>query len=173
MGDADKFRHNRSGTLLSGSPESQDDGILGDADDARLERRRDEYGERAGECAAGQAGVGVLVYSASQRPEVPLQQSGDGTKEAGIWEADGNRSGGSSCFWSDLEWLQCSDGKARPAKPGIFPLVAGLPKGLVRGGDRSMAPDADQSAEGRVMRLRGYGNAICPQVASAFIEACT
>jgi hypothetical protein len=34
-----------------------------------------------------------------------------------------------------------------------------------------MAPDADQSAEARVMRLRGYGNAIVPQVAAAFVMA--
>lgn len=47
----------------------------------------------------------------------------------------------------------------------------GIPKGLVRGGDRSMAPDANQSAEARTMRLKGYGNAIVPQVAALFIAA--
>lgn len=34
-----------------------------------------------------------------------------------------------------------------------------------------MALDADQSAEARVMRLRGYGNAINLYTAKAFIEA--
>jgi hypothetical protein len=34
-----------------------------------------------------------------------------------------------------------------------------------------MAPDADASAEARVMRLRGYGNAIVPQLAAVFIMA--
>jgi DNA (cytosine-5)-methyltransferase 1 len=76
-----------------------------------------------------------------------------------------------SSDWSVCEWLTCSDGKARPTQPSIKPVVDGLPKGLVRGGDRSMAPDADQSAEARVMRLRGYGNAIVPQLAAAFIRA--
>lgn len=38
-----------------------------------------------------------------------------------------------------------------------------------RGGDQRLAPNS--SAEGRVMRLRGYGNAIVPQVAEAFIRA--
>ena len=47
----------------------------------------------------------------------------------------------------------------------------GLSPRVVRGGDRSPAPDADQSAEGRVMRLRGYGNAIVPRVAAAFVSA--
>lgn len=73
--------------------------------------------------------------------------------------------------WGQLEWLTCSDGKSRPSQPGIFPLVDGIPKGLVRGGDRSMAPDANQSAEARTMRLKGYGNAIVPQVAALFITA--
>jgi DNA (cytosine-5)-methyltransferase 1 len=45
----------------------------------------------------------------------------------------------------------CTDGKARPAEPRTFPLAHGVPA--------------------RVVRLRGYGNAIVPQVAAAFIEA--
>ena len=73
--------------------------------------------------------------------------------------------------WSQLEWLTCSDGKSRPTQPGIFPLVDGISKSVVRGGDRSMAPDANQSAEARTMRLKGYGNAIVPQVAALFITA--
>jgi hypothetical protein len=54
-------------------------------------------------------------------------------------------------FWSDADWLPCLDGKARPVEPGTFPLAHGAPA--------------------RVGRLRGYGNAIVPQVAQAFIEA--
>ena len=53
--------------------------------------------------------------------------------------------------WADLEWLPCTDGKARPTKPGIFPLVDGIPA--------------------RVGKLRAAGNAIVPQVAKEFIEA--
>jgi DNA (cytosine-5)-methyltransferase 1 len=53
--------------------------------------------------------------------------------------------------WSDCDWIPCRDGKARPVEPGSFPLAHGIPA--------------------RVGRLRGYGNAIVPQVAAAFIAA--
>ncbi|QBJ02995.1 putative DNA methylase [Escherichia phage ZCEC5] len=49
-------------------------------------------------------------------------------------------------FWSDADWLGCRDGKFRPVEPGTFPLANGIPA--------------------RVGRLRGYGNAIVPQVAA-------
>ncbi|MDK3075172.1 DNA cytosine methyltransferase [Sedimentitalea sp. JM2-8] len=54
-------------------------------------------------------------------------------------------------FWRDVDWLWCRDGKWRPVEPGTFPLADGVPE--------------------RVGLLRGYGNAIIPQVAQAFIEA--
>ena len=55
--------------------------------------------------------------------------------------------------WSDFQIIQCRDGKARriPAEPEFFPLAHGIP--------------------GRVGLLRGYGNAIVPQVAAEFITA--
>jgi DNA (cytosine-5)-methyltransferase 1 len=54
--------------------------------------------------------------------------------------------------WTDPVWLPCSDGKARPTQPGIFPLVNGFPGS-------------------RVGVLRAAGNAIVPQVAAEFIKA--
>lgn len=48
--------------------------------------------------------------------------------------------------WGSADWLWCDDGKTRPVEPGTFPLAHGLPA--------------------RVGRLRGYGNAIVPQVAA-------
>jgi len=54
-------------------------------------------------------------------------------------------------FWRDADWLPCADGKARPVRPGTFPLAYGAPA--------------------RVGRLRAYGNAISPQVAEAFVRA--
>jgi DNA (cytosine-5)-methyltransferase 1 len=54
-------------------------------------------------------------------------------------------------FWRDADWLLCRDGKWRPVEPGTFPLAHGLPA--------------------RVVRLRGYGNAINPHQAAEFIRA--
>lgn len=63
------------------------------------------------------------------------------------------RAGGGGGFgsWGDFDVLPCLDGKARRVASGTFPLAHGVP--------------------GRVGLLRGYGNAIVPQVAAEFIEA--
>ncbi|EKA3730306.1 DNA cytosine methyltransferase [Salmonella enterica] len=54
-------------------------------------------------------------------------------------------------YWRGADWLFCRDGKWRPVKPGLKPLVNGTP--------------------GRVGQLRAYGNAIVAPVAEAFIRA--
>lgn len=57
----------------------------------------------------------------------------------------------SDSFWANAEWLPCTDGKARPTQPGLFPLAHGVPA--------------------RVGRLRAYGNAIVIPQAVEFIRA--
>jgi DNA (cytosine-5)-methyltransferase 1 len=54
-------------------------------------------------------------------------------------------------LWGYPDWLLCRDGRWRPVESGTFPLADGSPA--------------------RVGRLRGYGNAIVPQAAAAFIRA--
>jgi DNA (cytosine-5)-methyltransferase 1 len=78
---------------------------------------------------------------------------------------------GSDTEWSDPDWLYCRDEKYRPIKPSIEPLANGLPRGMGYSSDPSESIDADNTQEARVMRLKGYGNAIVPQVASSFIKA--
>lgn len=53
--------------------------------------------------------------------------------------------------WAEFDVIDCRDGKARRVEAGTFPLAHGIP--------------------GRMGLLRGYGNAIVPQVAEAFIRA--
>jgi DNA (cytosine-5)-methyltransferase 1 len=56
-------------------------------------------------------------------------------------------------LWFDFQLVACRDGKTRrvPTEPAFFPLAHGIPA--------------------RVVRLRGYGNAIVPQVAAEFVSA--
>jgi len=73
-------------------------------------------------------------------------------RQAGLRDGAGDKSANSSNSpWSDADWLGCRDGKFRPVESGTFPLANGIPA--------------------RVGRLRGYGNAIVPQVAAEFITA--
>jgi len=71
--------------------------------------------------------------------------------------------------WRIADWIFCRDEKWRPVERGTFPLVDGLPKGVVHSGDTSASIDADQTPEARVMRLSGYGNSIHPYLAAEFI----
>lgn len=87
-------------------------------------------------------------------------------------EPKGCAEAGIASHWADAIWLPCRDGKARLAQPGIFPLVDGLSRGVGSGSDSGLSDaEVNATAEARVMRLRGYGNAIVPQVAAAFIHA--
>jgi DNA (cytosine-5)-methyltransferase 1 len=76
-------------------------------------------------------------------------QAGAATTERASWSMSGGTGG--LGYWDAFDVLPCLDGKARRIEPGSFPLAHGVP--------------------GRVGLLRGYGNAIVPQAAAAFIEA--
>jgi hypothetical protein len=54
-------------------------------------------------------------------------------------------------FWKDCDWWYGRDEKFRPIESGLFPLANGI--------------------SGRVGKLRGYGNAIVPELAAEFIKA--
>ncbi|ECK2273249.1 DNA cytosine methyltransferase [Salmonella enterica] len=75
--------------------------------------------------------------------EVINGSAGYGSTDSGTCPVNG--------YWRDADWLFCRDGKWRPVKPGLKPLVNGTP--------------------GRVGQLRAYGNAIVVPVAEAFIRA--
>ncbi|MFH1635836.1 MAG: DNA cytosine methyltransferase [Chloroflexota bacterium] len=80
------------------------------------------------------------------------------------------RPGSTNHFWSDAILIPCADGKWRPVKSGIPPLAPRLPRGVVPGGDPGLSY-CQSTSEARVMRLKGYGNSIIPQVAAEFIQS--
>jgi DNA (cytosine-5)-methyltransferase 1 len=84
----------------------------------------------------------LLRPETSGRNTTDLRQTAGGSYES---RTDATHGG-----WNDAEWLFCRDGKWRPVEPGTFPLADGIPS--------------------RVGRLRGYGNAIVPQVAVQIIH---
>ena len=141
---------------------------------------REQWGIKSGQgsIAAGRTLSGLADDQLQQRPH--------GEPGVGVKHDTGKRVEGTATItglcgdsdpgpvngrWSDADWLFCRDGKWRPVEPGTFPLVDGLPKGVVPSSRIGMAIDANKTAEARVMRLRGYGNAINPIQAALFIEA--
>lgn len=137
--------------------------LCAERDRERLQRPGEgnqTQGSRTAAEPTGRGYSGGLVYTDGERLQ---RQRGDSDTQG--WEGQNLRPSGllngagtennttnlDNSFWSDADWLGCRDGKFRPVEPGTFPLANGIPA--------------------RVGRLRGYGNAIVPQVAAEFIKA--
>jgi len=147
------------------------DGGVAYADGQRLD------GERLRVCGRGSLEAGAQVAGRGEAGE----RLGDADREPSWWDGravpceeggerrravdHGPRAASDNVLsaWSDAEWIDCSDGRSRPAQPGSFPLAYGLPERMGRGGS--------MEARARVGELRGYGNAIVPQVAAEWIGA--
>lgn len=97
----------------------------------------------------GSAGSVSNSMRIGQQGQGGVVRSGD-SEEVGDWQEHRTVDAGRS-HWSSAIQVPCADGKARIIEPGLEPLAHGL--------------------SGRVVRLRGYGNAIVPQTAAAFIKA--
>ena len=159
LGDTNSKRHNRQHALLQ--REGQEDmsevtrtgeaGSVADANDTRTQGWEGML-ERAYKHPAGAGSVAnKLAYTESKgqshgRAGAALTKPTEDDREGSA-----TRSNPHHGFWSDADWLGCRDGKFRPVEPGTFPLANGIPA--------------------RVGRLRGYGNAIVPQVAAEFVKA--
>ncbi|TXH09892.1 MAG: DNA cytosine methyltransferase [Spirochaetes bacterium] len=126
-----------------------------------------EYEERDGVMFARR-----MVQSFQSRLE-GHSGNGDGGHESGRIASQESRSAseaGPTDFWSEFRIVQCTDGKARRTGRRIFPLVNGIPRDMGRG-QPELGKLARNARGNRVGRLKGYGNAIVPQVAAEFIKA--
>jgi DNA (cytosine-5)-methyltransferase 1 len=94
---------------------------------------------------------GVGDPNGPRESEVGRLSGGSGIERTGSTPRNDRRPGPTNGFWGDADWLRCSDQKWRAVRPGTFPLADGAPA--------------------RVVRLRGYGNAIPAPVAEAFVRA--
>ena len=135
-------------------------GAAGGLDDAqRLGRQaggRDHRGndrlvsgpDGSGGGMADMRGIGRIRGRASEAGAEPgTVERSDGLRPSGRQSRTRPLHG----FWRDADWLFCRDERWRPVEPGTQPLAHGV--------------------SGRVGLLRGYGNAINPWLAAAFIEA--
>ncbi len=140
-----------------------------DATRPRINRGTGLQGDRDAPCrndTNGRRTVGGLGHADSARLALRVRVAGDDGAASGAAEREAAIAAGSpmeyptSVRW--VEWrpesgwrgaeLRCgSDGRSRPIEPGLEPLAYGVPA--------------------RVGRLRGYGNAIVPQVAAEVIAA--
>ncbi|EDR7342206.1 DNA cytosine methyltransferase [Salmonella enterica subsp. salamae] len=107
---------------------------------------------------AGCCDIGYMADANGERPQGKWPDcnssgwKGQDLRPAGLRIGAGNKDGyAHHSHWSGADWLGCRDGKFRPVESGTFPLANGIPA--------------------RVGRLRGYGNAIVPQVAAEFVKA--
>jgi len=139
---------------------------LADATMFRCARHPNEGG-----CAGTTTDKGGLRESARSSADGGLGNAESGGRGE-FWDASLAGSGGYAigADWSRYDLIPCRDGKTRRVESGTFPLVAKLPVGVVPSGDPGRA-ETQATAEARVMRLRGYGNAIIPPLAAAFIRA--
>lgn len=116
---------------------------------------------------------GTGAYSAMGHPQHPRLEGHRGLKSehgASGWQS-AERHRATPGFWDNVDWLPCLDDKARPIKSGLSPLVDVVSRGVVPSGDPNDPRYAEETPEGRAMRLRGYGNAIVPEVAATFIRS--
>ena len=123
------------------------------ASSARGVQAADRERERLrADARAGGAVAGGLANPNDPRPQGRRGgRDGADQRPAGSDGVGGEGSGASDVDWRAADWLRCRDGRWRPVGPGTCPLADGVPA--------------------RVGRLRGYGNAIAPEVAATFVTA--
>ena len=169
-GAAERHRHEMAGTQSGVQSEAWEQRLRDDA-------RNGEPTDRMADCDGGNAGTEGIQPGREHGRQSQNDLSGWRGHSGSEHNADAElaRPGPVNGFWRDADWLHCRDGKWRPVEPGTFPLAHGLPRSLGTSGAgvQRLAEMAGLDAASlkrakacRVGSIRGYGNAIVPQVAA-------
>ena len=133
--------------------------------------------DRGGCNKTGQCGRLPQVHGGKtvERGKAEESSSGDGladTERERTGPGVAGEQGQTGQRWDRFSVVGCLDGKARRVpQSGVCPLAHGLPRSVGPGGSRSERMGLVAAKRNRVGRLRGYGNAIVPQVAAVFVRA--
>jgi DNA (cytosine-5)-methyltransferase 1 len=133
------------------------------------ERRAESSGASSFEgIAAGRSGAGM--GDAMFQGLEGFAGTGDRTDQQRRESQEQDRSTTEAGPWDDYQIAECADGKTRRVRTGLSPLAYGLPRklGHFESGVRKLVKGARRNRKGRI---KGYGNAIVPQVAAQFILA--
>jgi DNA (cytosine-5)-methyltransferase 1 len=140
---------------------SPTDGVA-DGDGKRSQRHRQKFGKQqhaqGRQITSGYSAESCDTHGVEQSNRLSRrakQKSGQSARgkcrqpTGNISDTDG--AGPTNGYWRAADWIWCRDEKWRPTEPGVAPLVDG--------------------SSARMVRLRGYGNAIVAPQAQAFIES--
>ena len=131
-------------TRTAAGQQPQDDGT-GQLAHAEGERRQPGPADNGLDCQRVESRGGKPVQPPLGGEDVSDLADRNGEhRRPGAEGKNGAQAGDSSDGWTQYEWIECTDGKARRVKPGVRLLAHRVP--------------------GRVARLRALGNAVVPQV---------
>lgn len=170
LADSSSQRIREFGCLSNGGAEAGVQATYG-------ERQRLRFDAGDGGSRTGRMADSNRIEFGGQQPRLEGHRGhvDDGNKP-GRFSADQDGSVAAPGAWLPFRVVHCRDGKARrvpTAQSGVQPLAYGVPRGMGRSLSRNarMGPVAKLAGRNRVGRLKGYGNAIVPQVAAEFIRA--
>jgi DNA (cytosine-5)-methyltransferase 1 len=126
-------------------------------------------------CFELRSGACGVEYPARDGLDGVHQECGEPAEKRRMLELAGASDSGAA--WERCRYIWCQDRAVRriPAESVFFGVADGLPERMDRCGLESVSQEngfpLTRQKEGRPMLLKGYGNAIVPQVAAEFIKA--